>query len=372
MGKKLHRKRRVVFKYILPPIAVILIVPMLQKSVIQDVPFDKDVIRCVIAVNSGNSALKYGAGYNYELLKLFSGQMGLEEEIAFGGRDYLDSLETGVVDLVVVPASDSLLMTKDLFCSIMLADSSAWVIRNGLEAEMRSINTWLAHYFTTEGHRKALERFSPSFEPFRRSASGRRYSILSPYDDLIAEYAAQIGWDRLMLTALVWKESQFHIEVRSPRGAVGLMQLMPRTAGHFEAGNLIDPEENISTAVKLIDRLQRMFRNDAADKEELMKFTLAAYNAGEGRLRDCISYAKSIGAPCSRWNDLVAIIPDMREDSILQSESVKLGKFQGYETINYISLMEDYYDAFCVIARGQSSPDPLATRTDKGAAAEAL
>ena len=145
MGKKLHRKRRVVFKYILPPIAVILIVPMLQKSVIQDVPFDKDVIRCVIAVNSGNSALKYGAGYNYELLKLFSGQMGLEEEIAFGGREYLDSLETGVVDLVVVPASDSLLKTKDLFCSIMLADSSVWVIRNGLEAEMRSINTWLAH-----------------------------------------------------------------------------------------------------------------------------------------------------------------------------------------------------------------------------------
>ena len=277
MGKKLHRKRRVVFKYILPPIAVILIVPMLQKSVIQDVPFDKDVIRCVIAVNSGNSALKYGAGYNYELLKLFSGQMGLEEEITFGGREYLDSLETGVVDLVVVPASDSLLKTKDLFCSIMLADSSAWVIRNGLEAEMRSINTWLAHYFTTEGHRKALERFSPSFEPFRRSASGRRYSILSPYDDLIAEYAAQIGWDRLMLTALVWQESKFRIEVRSPRGAVGLMQLMPNTAKELDVKDPFDPEQNIIAGSKYLSTLLKEFDSP--------KLALAAYNAGPGTVK---------------------------------------------------------------------------------------
>ena len=372
MGKKLHRKRRVVFKYILPPIAVILIVPMLQKTVIQDIPFDKEVIRCVIAVDQKTSAMNYGAGYNYELLKLFSEQMGLREEIAIGDREYLDSLETGTVDIVVVPAADSLLAEKDLFCSIPLADSSTWVIRKDLETEMRSINTWLAHYFTTDSHSLAVERFSPAFEPFRRASTGRKYSILSPYDELIGKYAAQIGWDRLMLTALVWKESQFHIEVKSPRGAVGLMQVMPRTAEHFDAGNMIDPEENISTAVKLLDRLQKMFRDDAENSTELMKFTLAAYNAGEGRLRDCISYAKSIGAPYRKWDDLVAIIPDMREDSILDVESVKLGKFQGYETINYISLMEDYYDAFHTIARGQSSPGPLGTRTDKEAASEAL
>lgn len=372
MAQKYHRKRRIVFKYILPPIAVILIVPMLQKTVIQDVPFDKEVIRCVIAVDRKTSAMNYGAGYHYELLKLFSSQIGLEEEIALGGREYLDSLECGAVDLVVVPASDSLLNERDLFYSIPLADSSTWVIRKDLEAEIRSINNWLAHYFTTESHRLALERFTPAYEPFRRAATGRKYSILSPYDVLIGEYAARIGWDRLMLTALVWKESQFHIEVVSPRGAVGLMQVMPRTAEHFGAGNMIDPEENISTAVKLLDRLQKMFRNDAENSTELMKFTLAAYNAGEGRLRDCIAYAKSIGAPYGRWDDLVAIIPDMREDSILDHESVKLGKFQGYETINYISLMEDYYDAFCAIARGQSSPGPLWTQTDTEEATEAL
>ena len=43
------------------------------------------------------------------------------------------------------------------------------------------------------------------------------------------------------------------------------------------------------------------------------------------------------------------IIPLMREDSILEEESVKLGKFNGYETIAYIDSVMSLYDAFCTI-----------------------
>ncbi len=116
-----------------------------------------------------------------------------------------------------------------------------------------------------------------------------------------------------MLTALIWQESQFHIEAQSRRGAVGLMQLMPRTADRFQADNLLDPEVSIRTAVTYLKHLQNMFRPYTSDRQELMKFTLAAYNAGEGRIKDCMNYAASIGAPHSRWEDIVAVIPDMRE-----------------------------------------------------------
>jgi hypothetical protein len=45
----------------------------------------------------------------------------------------------------------------------------------------------------------------------------------------------------------------------------------------------------------------------------------------------------------------VKVIPTMREDSILEEESVKLGKFQGYETIAYIESVLAHYNAICEI-----------------------
>lgn len=355
-------------KYVLPSVAVILIVPMLQRTVLNPSPFDRGTVRCVIAIDGSSPVMHYPVGYNYELLRKFIGQIGKKPEIFLGGREYLDSLKDGTVDIVVMHYADSALVSEEFLSSIPAADSSSWVTSAGRTEEIRTINTWLSHYFTTGEHTSDLKRFSPSYEPYRRASTGWRFYSLSPYDELIGKYAASIGWDRLMLTALVWQESKFRIEVRSPRGAVGLMQLMPRTASHFEAEDLLDPEENLSTAVKLIARLQKLFRDNADSQEELIKFTLAAYNAGEGRIRDCILYAASIGAPHRTWDDIVAVIPDMREDSILESETVKLGKFKGYETINYVSSVMSLYNAFYTIVHGQSLPGRRVTQTDTAAA----
>ena len=83
--------------------------------------------------------------------------------------------------------------------------------------------------------------------------------------------------------------------------------------------------------------------------EDLVKFTLAAYNAGEGRIADCRNFAKAQNRNSNSWDEIVSIIPLMREDSILDEESVKLGKFQGHETIAYVSSIMEIYDAFCSI-----------------------
>ena len=92
-----------------------------------------------------------------------------------------------------------------------------------------------------------------------------------------------------------------------------------------------------------------MFSKHGLSQEELIKFTLAAYNAGEGRVIDCRSLAAAKGLDNTRWDEIVKIIPLMREDSILEEESVKLGKFQGHETIDYIEAVMSHYDAICRI-----------------------
>jgi membrane-bound lytic murein transglycosylase MltF len=81
----------------------------------------------------------------------------------------------------------------------------------------------------------------------------------------------------------------------------------------------------------------------------LIKFTLAAYNAGEGRIKDCRNFAASQGADRNSWETIVSLIPQMREDSILDNEAVKLGKFKGYETIAYVDSIMALYDSICAI-----------------------
>ena len=80
-----------------------------------------------------------------------------------------------------------------------------------------------------------------------------------------------------------------------------------------------------------------------------VEFTLAAYNAGEGRIIDCRNLAGSLGMDNTNWDNIVAVIPMMREDSILENEAVKLGKFKGHETIAYVDQVFSHFGAFCQI-----------------------
>ena len=71
------------------------------------------------------------------------------------------------------------------------------------------------------------------------------------------------------------------------------MQMIPSTASKYSADNMLDPEENLKAATSYLKKLTEMFEPYAADSMELMKFALAAYNAGEGRIKDCIALAES-------------------------------------------------------------------------------
>ncbi len=354
----LPKKTRIILKYIIPSVLVMVGVPLLQRTVRNEGSFETDTLRCVIAIDN-SPAMRYAVGYNYEMLKFYGQQTGKMTDISVGDRNCLDSLNAGKADILVLPFTDSLIYDKAYYCSVPLADSAAWVIDGKLTAAHRDINHWLSSFCLSDEHKEMVSRFTPGYEPHRRFAKGWKYKLLSPYDKLIAKYAAELGWSRYMLTALVWQESKFHIEAHSRRGAIGLMQLMPHTADRFQADDLLDPEDNMRTAVTYLKHLQGMFRKYTSDKTELTNFTLAAYNAGEGRIMDCINYASSIGAPHSRWEDIEAIIPDMREDAILDADTVKLGKFKGYETISYVRNMNELSNLFeSISSTGSRSTAP--------------
>ncbi|MEO8592030.1 MAG: lytic transglycosylase domain-containing protein [Candidatus Solibacter sp.] len=83
--------------------------------------------------------------------------------------------------------------------------------------------------------------------------------------------------DAALIRAVIGQESRFRPCAVSPKGAMGLMQLMPRTAEQF---HLVDPfngAENVRAGAQYLKQLMERYKGD-------LKLTLAAYNAGPGRV----------------------------------------------------------------------------------------
>ena len=109
----------------------------------------------------------------------------------------------------------------------------------------------------------------------------------TPYADIIDRVAAQQGVDARLVRAVIEVESGYRPLARSPKGAMGLMQLMPATARQYELTNPYDPAANIEAGTKHLTSLLARFPPALA---------LAAYNAGHvavERFRGIPPYAET-------------------------------------------------------------------------------
>ncbi|MCR5351241.1 MAG: transglycosylase SLT domain-containing protein [Bacteroidales bacterium] len=286
-------------------------------------------------------------GYHYELLQRFAAANGQTIDIRLTERDqtYLDSLRAGVVDIVVVPFEDNPVVDSVLV-STPLDSMSVWLMRHDEHAGIKEVNDWIAEWHASEDYESTRDAFLRRYNPYR---SGRREQI-SPYDSLIRVHAEKLGWDWHLLAALIFSESHFHIEARSRRGAAGLMQMMPKTAAYYGVTNPLDPEMNIEAGARSLGTLIKRYRKVAANTEECYKYALAAYNAGVGRIDDCINLARYLEVDPSYWaNVRDEVLPKMSDEAILETGVLKLGAFKGGETMRYADRIISVYEQFCRI-----------------------
>ncbi len=97
----------------------------------------------------------------------------------------------------------------------------------------------------------------------------------STVDGLIVESGKRNSVDPLLLYSIMHQESTFKQRALSPKGASGLMQLMPGTARRFGVSKIWDPQQNIEGGARYVRFLLDQFAGD-------VPLTLAGYNAGEG------------------------------------------------------------------------------------------
>ena len=100
---------------------------------------------------------------------------------------------------------------------------------------------------------------------------------VSVYMDLIEEYSALHAVDPNLVMAVVQAESGGNPNALSPKGAAGLMQLMPATAAALGVENRFDPEENIASGIRYLSELLDRFKS--------VEVALWAYNAGPTAVR---------------------------------------------------------------------------------------
>ena len=126
----------------------------------------------------------------------------------------------------------------------------------------------------------ALRDERRGFELFR-SYTGReaRRSFVEglPYGRQMAATAERHGVDSLLVAAVVQVESRFRPGAVSPRGALGLMQVLPETAQLYGVADALDPLANLDAGTRYVRDLLEYYDGD-------LELTLAAYNAGPGNV----------------------------------------------------------------------------------------
>ena len=118
----------------------------------------------------------------------------------------------------------------------------------------------------------------PALKPLPRIVQPGKSASRQRLAPLVNAAAVAHGLPADLLTAVIEVESNFNVSAVSPKGAVGLMQLMPQTARHLAVADSRDPAANIDGGARYLKELLGRFGNN-------LHLALAAYNAGPGAIQ---------------------------------------------------------------------------------------
>lgn len=186
--------------------------------------------------------------------------------------------------------------------------------------------------------------------------------FLRSYGLAVRKYSQRYGLDWRLVMAVMRTESRFQPEASSHSGAEGLMQVMPITqsqiAGElgFDEGEFRVPHTNIRGGIYYLGKIYRSFGGQGITGDNRMRFSLAAYNAGAGRIADARALAKYMNDDPNEWGSVKASLPLLsRKYSSLHSHVWDSGKpTSGYyrqwqQTTGYVETIMACYAEYCKI-----------------------
>jgi membrane-bound lytic murein transglycosylase F len=151
--------------------------------------------------------------------------------------------------------------------------------------------------------------------------------------------ARETGFSWRMLAALGYQESRWRPAAVSPRGAQGVMMLMPLTAKKMGVDNVFSADQNISGGARYLAYMKERIPRRIRDPDRTW-MAMAAYNIGIGHLEDARIITQMRKKNPDRWSDVRANLIRLSDPS--WHSRVKRGYANGSETVQFVERVSQF------------------------------
>ena len=269
----------------------------------------------------------------------------IESEEYLTGEDILEMLNAGAVDITVVDdfraelwskVLPNIELKKDLI--VNAGGAVGWGVRKDNSELQKSLQGFIKKVKkgTLLGN-TLFNQFYGRDQKLGNLKLDEEREKYTQHAELFEKYAAQYEMDHFKLLAQGYQESRLNQKMRSHRGAVGIMQLLPSTAKdkNVAINNIDQLENNIHAGAKYMDFLKtRYFSSPDISADNQIFFSWAAYNAGPANVRKMRNLAEKMGLDRNVWFNNV---------------EVAAGRLIGTETVRYVANIYKYYSTYLLI-----------------------
>lgn len=259
-------------------------------------------------------------------------------------EDIIEMVSAGLIPLTVVDRHIAVFW-KQVFPAIKVHEGVAlriggeiaWAIRKESPLLKAALDDFLARYGRqTASGSQLLLRYLKNAKYVKDAASEaerRKFITLVQY---FQKYGEKYSVDWLLMAAQGYQESQLNQALRSPVGAIGVMQVMPRTGKELGVGDIAQTESNIHAGIKYMRwMIDQYYDREPMTQVDKTLFAFASYNAGAGRISKLRKEAAKRGLNPNVWFHNVEYVA---------AEKI------GAETVAYVGNIYKYYIAYRLIA----------------------
>ena len=258
--------------------------------------------------------------------------------------DILEMVNAGLAQITIV---DDFLADfwKQIFTNIKVHDGAAVRTGGKLAVAFRKdnpklkeqVNVFVRKHGQGDLFRNVLEKKYLQNVKYAKNASAEaERRKLQQVVELFKKYGGQYKLDYLLMAAQGYQESTLDQSVKSPVGAVGVMQVMPPTGKELNVGDISQLEPNIHAGVKYMRfMMDQYYKDEPMDDLNKALMTFASYNCGPGRMRQLRRETAKRGLDPNVWFGNVERIT-----------SEKIGR----ETVTYVSNIFKYYLSYRLLS----------------------
>jgi membrane-bound lytic murein transglycosylase MltF len=240
--------------------------------------------------------------------------------------------------------------------ALLTGGDLAWAMRKGNPQLKAVADDFVArHAKGTALGNQVLARYFKSAKYVKDAASEAERKKFLALIQFFQKYGDKYDVDWLLMAAQGYQESQLNQAAKSRVGAIGVMQVMPKTGNDLKVGNIKETEANIHAGIKYMRwMIDHYYGKEPMTKLDKALFAFASYNAGAGRISQLRKEAARRGLDPNVWFHNVEYVA---------AEKI------GAETVTYVSNIYKYYIAYNLIMEAKAEREKAAEemkRQDKG------